>query len=124
MTQSAERLLTVLLVLPLVAAAAGAAPGLYMAWSDLETSGEFLDGLGAVVGLAIVGLVAVPAVVAVVALRAIGRRTASARRWAVAAGVLGMAAAVPFGFYYQPLLAVLVVPLLLVVVAFLDLVEA
>jgi hypothetical protein len=120
MTQSVDRLLTVLLVLLLLASAAAALPGLYLVGSDLQTSGEFLDGIGVVLGLGMVGLATVPAAAAVMAIRTLRRGRPSARRWVVGAGVLGACAVLPFGFFHQPLLAVLVLPVLLVVVAALD----
>lgn len=120
MTQSVDRLLSGLLVLLLLLAAAGAVPGLYMAGTDLQTSGEFLDGLGTVLGLGIVGMVAVPAGAAVMAIRALHRGRSSSRAWAVVAGALGTLAVLPFGFVFPPLFAALVLPLLVVAVVVLE----
>ena len=120
MTRSVGRLLTGLLVLLLLAAAAGAMLGLSMLGSDLQTSGEFLDGIGVVIGLVIFGLVAVPGAAAAMAIRSLRRDSPSARRWVVGAGVLGACAVLPFGFFHHPFFAVLVLPVLLVVVAVLD----
>jgi hypothetical protein len=120
MTRSVDRLLLGLLVLLLVAAAAGALPGLYLAGSDLQASGEFLDGVGLVFGLGIVAIVAVPAATAGLTIRRLRRGRARARRWVIGTGLLGGCAVLPFGFLYQPLFAVLVLPVLLVLIALLD----
>ena len=58
-----------LLVLTLLAAAAAGGFGLYVVAEDLGTSGEFLDGVGIVIGLGILGLAVVPFGLAAGALR-------------------------------------------------------
>lgn len=116
-TPAIDRLLQALLALTLLACAAGTAVGLYVIGQDLETSGEFLDGLGVVIGLAILFLVGVPAALAGWALRLSLRRRQHAESWAIAAAVAGLVLGLPFGVGYRPLLAVLAVPLLLLVVA-------
>lgn len=118
MNRSVDRYLAGLLVLLLLTAAAGAVPGFSLLGQDLEQSGEWLDGLGVVFGLGILTVVAVPATVALVALLRLRDRRESAWRWALAAGVLGCLAVVPFGFFSQPLFVALVVPALLVAVAY------
>jgi hypothetical protein len=120
MTQSVDRLLTGLLVLLLLAASAAALSGLYLLASDLQESGEWLDGIGVVFGLGIVGIAAVPAAAAGMALRSLREGRPSARRLAIGAGALGACAVLPFGAFYRPLLAAMVLPALLVTVAALD----
>jgi hypothetical protein len=117
MTRAVDRYLAGLLVLLLLAALAGAVPGLWMVGDDLRYSGEMFDGLGIALGLAALGVVAVPATVAVLALRRLWSGRPAAHRWALAAGVLGVLAVVPFGVFYHPLFALLVVPGLLAVAA-------
>ncbi len=114
MSLAIDRFLAGLLALLLATAGAGALAGVGFALEDLAQSGEMFDGLGLYLGVAMLVLVAVPATVAVVALRRLLAGRATARRWALAAGVLGGLAAVPFGMFYRPLFAVLVVPVLLV----------
>lgn len=115
MTLAVDRYVAGLLGLMLVTAGVGAVAGLAFALEDLEQSGEMFDGLGLYLGAAVLGLVAVPAAVAVVALRRLLAGHPTADRWALTAGVLGGLAAVPFGMFHRPLLAVLVVPVLLMV---------
>ncbi len=119
MTRPANHLLVGLLTLLLVASAAATLPGLYLIGSDLQTSGEFLDGIGVLAGLAIIGVAALPAAASGMAIRAICRGNA-ARTWAVTAGALGTLTALACGFFYQPLLAVAVLPVILVMVALAD----
>jgi hypothetical protein len=116
-TRQADMILTVLLLLTLLAGVVGAGAGLVSIGEDLERSGEFLDGLGVVIGLGILGIVAVPMALAAKAIHAVMHRRANAWKWATAAGVVGMAGVVPFGMFEHPLLAVLVLPLLVAVVA-------
>ena len=116
-TRAVDRLLLVVLVLALLTASAGAVVGLTMIGEDLETQGEWLDGLGLMFGLAVLGVVAVPALVAGKALHDVRRGREGAWRWALAAGVVGLLAVVPFGVFAHPSFAVAVVPFLLVVVA-------
>jgi hypothetical protein len=113
-----DRLLRGLLVLTLLVCAAGAAPGLYFIGEDAQTRGEFLDGIGIAIGLGILALVAVPAALAGWALRASLLHRSNAPGRALAAGLAGLVLGAPFGIAYRPLLAVLIVPLLLSVVAF------
>jgi hypothetical protein len=120
MTRAVDRYLAGLLVLLLLAAAAGAVPGLWLVGGDLQTSGEMFDGLGLALGLAALAVVAVPATAAVLALRRLWSGRPTAHPWALAAGVLGVLAVVPFGMFYHPLLALLVVPALLVVSAIVE----
>jgi hypothetical protein len=117
MTTATDRLLQGVLVLTLLVCGAGAVLGFYFIGQDMEAQGEFLDGIGILIGLAILFLVGAPAVLAGWALRlsVTGRRHAG--RWAVAAGVTGLLLGAPFGISYRPFLAFLAAPLLLVVVA-------
>ncbi len=113
----ADTILTALLVLTLLAGGVGAVAGLSMIGQDLERSSEFLDGLGIVIGLVILGIVGVPMALAAKAIHALRRRRPNAWKWATAAGVIGLAAGIPFGMFQQSLFAVLVLPLLVAVVA-------
>lgn len=113
----ADVILAVLLVLTLLAGVVGAWAGLSLVFDDLETQGEFLDGIGVVIGLGVLGIVGVPAALAIKAVQAIRRGRANAWKWALAAGLVGMAAGIPFGMFHQPLFAVMVLPLLVAVVA-------
>jgi hypothetical protein len=117
MTRSVDRFLVVLLVLLLVPAMAGAVLGLTLVAQDLETSGEWLDGVGLVFGLGILGLAAVPGALAVVAIRALRQNRPTGPRWAIAAGVLGCLAVLPFGFFQAGYLALLPLPVVLAVAA-------
>lgn len=121
MNSSVDRYLTGLLVLLLLTAAAGAMPGFSLLGQDLGQSGEWLDGVGVVFGLGILAVVSVPAVVGLVALHRLWTGRETGTRWALAAGVLGCLAVVPFGVFSRPMFAAVVVPLLLVAVAVLDL---
>lgn len=121
MNRSVDRYLAGLLVLLLLTAAAGALPGVSLLGQDLGQSGEWLDGVGVLFGLGILAVVAVPAAVALVALLRLRDGRDGAGRWTLAAGVLGCLAVVPFGFFSRPLFVALVVPLLLVAVAYRDL---
>jgi hypothetical protein len=113
-----DRLLRGLLVVMLLACAAGAVPALIFIDSDLEASGEWLDGLGVAIGLAILAVLAVPAGLTGWALRASFEGWSSAPAWALAAAGTGVLVGIGFGFAYRPLLAVVVVPVLLGVVAY------
>lgn len=116
--RAVDRLLRGLLVVMLLACAAGAVPALIFIGSDAQASGEWLDGLGIAIGLAILAVVAVPAGLTGWALRGSLEGRSSAPAWALAAAGTGVLVGIGFGFAYRPLLAVLVVPLLLGVVAF------
>lgn len=106
-----------LLVLTLLAAAAAGGFGLYVVAEDLGTSGEFLDGVGIVIGLGILGLAVVPFGLAAGALRTSLRQKPSAARWGIAAGLAGVVFGLPLGLLFHPVLAVLLVPALLAVIA-------
>jgi hypothetical protein len=113
----ADLVLAVLLALTLVVGAAGALAGLYMIGQDLEMSGEFLDGIGIAIGLVVLAVVGVPMALAGMALHSLRRVRPSTWRWATAAGVTGVLSGIPFAMFYRPLLALLVLPLLVAVVA-------
>lgn len=113
----ADAILAALLVLTLLAGGVGALAGLYLVFDDLESQGEFLDGLGIVIGLAVVAMVGVPMTLAGKAIHGLRRGRPNAWKWAVAAGVFGLLSGVPFGMFQRPLFAVLAVPLLVAVVA-------
>jgi hypothetical protein len=113
----ADRILAALLGLTLLAGAVGAAGGLYMIGQDLEMSGEFLDGLGIMIGLVILGIVGAPMALAAKALHALWHQRPNAWKWATAAGLVGLVSGIPFGMFHHPLFAALVLPLLVAVVA-------
>lgn len=115
-SRSIDRLLQILLVVTVLLCVAGAGLGLFFLVQDLQVSGEFLDGLGAVIGLAIMGLVGVPLALAAWALRQSFRARANAPTWAVAAAVAGALCSIPFWFSTPPLVFVLVPLVLLGVV--------
>jgi hypothetical protein len=114
--RAVDRLLQTFLGLVLVLVAVGALSATYFIAQDAEQSGEFLDGLGVMVGLGILVLVGIPGIVAVVALRRSLKQQSHAADWALAAGVLGVLSAGVFAFVYHPLTAALV-PAVLVAVA-------
>lgn len=113
----ADVILAVLLVLTLLAGVVGLWAGLALIGDDLESQGEFLDGLGVVIGLGVLALVGVPMAVAAKAVHAVRHGRANAWKWATAAGLIGLVAGIPFGMFHQPLFAVMVLPLLVAVVA-------
>ena len=112
-TRTVDRLLQVFLGLTLAQVAIGAVFGLVFIGQDAGESGEFLDGLGTLVGLAILALVGVPGVVAAVALSRSLRGRPNAANLALVASVLGICSTSVFVFAYQPLVAALV-PVVLV----------
>lgn len=117
MTHSAaDRLLQTFLGLTLVLVAAGVAFGLYFIGQDAGQSGEFLDGVGILAGLAVLVLVGVPGVLAALALRRSLRREAHASALALAAGLVGLCSVTVFTVVYRPFV-VAAIPLLLVTVA-------
>ncbi len=120
MTRSPDRLLLILLALMLVAASSGVAAGAYFVGSDLQTTGEFLDGLGIAIGLVMVVASGLPGAASALAIRAVRRRAPSAQRWSVVAGGLGTLTAVAFGLLVQPLLFLAVLPLMVIAAAVLD----
>lgn len=113
----ADLVLAVLLVLTMLAGAVGLWAGLALISDDLESQGEFLDGLGLVIGLGVLALVGVPMTVAAKAVHAVRHGRVNAWKWATGAGLIGLLAGIPFGMFHQPLFAVLVLPLLVAVVA-------
>lgn len=113
-TRAVDRLLQILLGLALVPVLAGAAFGLYFIGEDAGQSGEFLDGLGLMIGLGVLVLVGVPGVLAAVALTRSLRHRPHATSLALAAGVLGTLSTLVFAFVYLPCVAALV-PALLVI---------
>ena len=115
--RAVDRLLRGLLVALLLACTAGAVPALLFIGQDMERSGEFLDGIGIVIGLAMLAVVAVPTGLAGWAMRESLRSSPKAPAWALAAAVAGALVGVGFGVGYRPALAVLVLPVLLMVVA-------
>ncbi len=114
-TRAVDRLLQIFLGLALVPVLAGAAFGLYFIGEDAGQSGEFLDGLGLMIGLGVLVLVGVPGVLAAVALP--GRCGSSPH--ATSLRTRGRRARHPvhacvFAFVYLPCVAALV-PALLVI---------
>jgi hypothetical protein len=115
--RAVDRLLQTILGLVLVLAAAGVLFAMYFIAQDADQSGEFLDGLGIMIGLGILVLVGIPGAVAVVALLRSLKQQSHAADWALAAGVLGGLSACVFAFVYHPFAAALVPAVLLVVAA-------
>jgi hypothetical protein len=114
--RAVDRLLQTFLGLVLVLAGAGALFAMYFIAQDADQSGEFLDGLGIMIGLGILVLVGIPGGLAVVALWRSLHERSHAADWALAAGVLGALSACVFAFVYHPFVAALV-PAVLVIVA-------
>lgn len=115
--RAVDRLLQTFLGLVLVLVGAGALFAIYFIAQDADQSGEFLDGLGILVGLAVLVLVGVPGALAFVALRRSFKRQSHAADWALAAGVLGVLSACVFAFVYHPFAAALVPAVLVTVTA-------
>src|SRR6476619_3491362 len=115
--RAVDRLLQTFLGLALALVLAGVLFGLYFIGADVGQSGEFLDGLGILVGLAVLVLVGVPGALAAVALRRSLQRQSHAADWALAAGLLGALSAGVFAFVYHPFVAAFVPALLLTVAA-------
>ena len=114
--RAVDRLLQTFLGLVLVLVGAGALFAIYFIAQDADQSGEFLDGLGILIGLGIIVLVGIPGALAVVALWRSLQQQSHAADWALAAGVLGVLSACVFAFVYHPFAAALV-PAVLVTVA-------
>jgi hypothetical protein len=115
-TRAVDRLLQTSLVLTLLLSAAGAALALVFIGQDAGTSGEFLDGLGVVIGLVLLGVVGVPAATAGWALRRSLRGDPRAWAWAVASAALGLAAVAVLAFPVHPV-SLAAVPEVVVLVA-------
>jgi hypothetical protein len=115
--RAVDRLLQTFLGLVLVLVLAGVLFGLYFVGEDAGQSGEFLDGVGIMVGLAVLVLVGVPGALASVALRRSLKQQSHAADWALAAGLLGALSAGVLAFVYHPFVAALVPALLLTVAA-------
>ena len=115
--RAVDRLLQTFLGLVLVLVGAGALLAVYFIAQDADQSGEFLDGLGVLIGLAILVLVGIPGAVAVVALRRSLKQQSHAADWALAAGVVGALSACVFAFVHHPFAAALVPAVLVAVVA-------
>jgi len=114
--RAVDRLLQTFLGLVLVLVGAGALVAMFFIAQDADQSGEFLDGLGIVIGLGILVLVGIPGALAVVALWRSLQQRSHAADWALAAGVLGVLSACFFAFVYHPFAAALL-PAVLVTVA-------
>jgi hypothetical protein len=113
-TRAVDRLLQIFLGLALVPALAGAGLGLHLVAEDAGQSGEFLDGIGALAGLAVLVVVGIPGALAAVALLRSLRGQPHVTSWAIAAGLLGAVATIMFAVFNPPSVAALV-PALLVV---------
>ena len=83
---------------------------------DAARSGELLDGVGTMIGLALLVLVGVPGAVAAVALRRSLRQQPHAADWALVAGLLGALSVGVLAFVQHPFAAALA-PVLLLTVA-------
>lgn len=117
MTTATDRLLRGALVIGLLATLPGLYLGLFLLGQDLQDSGEFLDGVGAMFGLMTLAAVVLPAALAgrALLLSVRGRRTAP--WWALAAGLVGLVDALLAGWWDARLLAAALVPLFLATVA-------
>jgi zinc transporter ZupT len=116
-TRAVDRLLQIFLGLALVPVLTGVAFGLFFIGQDAEQSGEFLDGLGFMIGLGVLVLVGVPGVLVAVALARSLRHRSNATSLALAAGLLGSLSTLVFAFVYPPCVAALVPALLVTGVA-------
>src|SRR6476620_2067344 len=103
--RAVDRLLQTFLALALALVLAGVLFGLSFIGQDAGQSGEFLDGVGILVGLAVLVLVGVPGALALVALRRSLKGRSHAADWALAAGLLGALSAGVFAFVYHPFVA-------------------
>ena len=112
-TSALDRALQTFLGLSLVLAVAGAAFGLLFIGQDAGQSGEFLDGVGVMIGVAVLLLVGVPAVIAGLALRRSLRRQSHAHVLALVSGLVGLGSVAVFAVVYHPFAAA-AVPLLMV----------
>jgi hypothetical protein len=117
MTTATNRLLRGALVLGLAATLPGFYLGLFLVGQDLQESGEFLDGVGVAYGLMVVAAMALPALLAGRALVLSLRNRTTAPRWAFAAALTGLVDALLAGWWDALLLATVLVPLFLAVVA-------
>ena len=115
--RAVDRLLQTFLGLVLLLVGAGTLLAIYFIAQDTDQSGEFLDGLGIMIGLGILVLVGIPGALAVVALWRSLQQQSHAADWALAAGVLGVLSACVFAFVYHPFVAAFVPALLLTVAA-------
>src|SRR6478672_4755576 len=100
--RAVDRLLQTFLGLVLALVVAGLLFAFAFIGQDAARSGEFLDGVGIMVGLAVLVLVGVPGAVAAVALRRSLRQQRHAADWALAAGLLGVLSAVVLAFVHHP----------------------
>jgi hypothetical protein len=115
--RAVDRLLQTFLGLVLALVAGGVLPAFAFIGQDVARSGELLDGVGVMIGLAVLVLVGVPGVVAAVALRRSLRQQPHAADWALAAGLLGALSAGVLAFVHHPFAATLAPALLLTVAA-------
>jgi hypothetical protein len=115
--RAVDRLLQTFLGLVLALVAGGVLPAFAFIGQDVARSGELLDGVGVMIGLAVLVLVGVPGVVAAVALRRSLRQQPHAADWALAAGLLGALSAGVLAFVHHPFAAALAPALLLTVAA-------
>jgi hypothetical protein len=115
--RAVDRLLQTFLGLVLALVAGGVLLAFAFIGQDVARSGELLDGVGVMIGLAVLVLVGVPGVVAAVALRRSLRQQPHAADWALAAGLLGALSAGVLAFVHHPFAAALAPALLLTVAA-------
>ncbi|QNN53258.1 hypothetical protein [Nocardioides mesophilus] len=115
---STHRTLVGLLVALLLLCAVGAVLGVLAIGSDLQQRGEFLDGLGVMIGLGLLGLVLLPASLALLTLRALRRGRPSTWLWATATGTVGGVCVLPFLLLSPLSFPLLVVPVALSLTAF------
>jgi hypothetical protein len=115
--RAVDRLLQTFLGLVLALVVAGVLFAFAFIGQDAARSGELLDGVGTMIGLALLVLVGVPGAVAAVALRRSVRQQPHAADWALAAGLLGVLTAGVLAFVHRPFAAALAPALLLTVAA-------
>ena len=115
--RAVDRLLQTFLGLVLALVVAGVLFAFAFIGQDAARSGELFDGVGTMIGLALLVLVGVPGAVAAVALRRSVRQQPHAAEWALAAGLLGVLTAGVLAFVHRPFAAALAPALLLTVAA-------
>lgn len=115
--RAVDRLLQTFLALVLALVVAGVLVAFAFIGQDAAQSGEFLDGVGIMIGLAGLVLVGVPGAVAVVALRRSLLQQPHAADWALASGLLGALSAGVLAFVHHPFAAAFAPALLLTVAA-------
>jgi hypothetical protein len=117
MTTATDRLLRAVLVLGLAATLPGLWLGLFMISNDLDATGEWLDGVGLLIGLVVLAALLLPGGLAAWALRRSVQERRDAPAWALAAALTGLASAGVFAWNDPHLLPFGAAPLLVGVIA-------